>query len=213
MDNAEERAYRFIINAILTGEFNPGDFLLELDLAAKLGMSRTPVNKALGLLVSEGFLNKSPKKGCYVPLPTPHDAELVFTARQVAEGAAAELAAKLVTTEEIEALEEILSKDTKAFEENDKQLWASINEDFHLSIARFSHNAYIEKWVRNMFWRSNIYVFYFDSFYRASDIAIVHETPQQHAAIIGAIKRHDPEEAGALMRRHIQTTFSKLLLR
>lgn len=64
-----------------------------------------------------------------------------------------------------------------------------------------------------MFWRSNIYVFYFDSFYRASDIAIVHETPQQHAAIIGAIKRHDPEEAGALMRRHIQTTFSKLLLR
>ncbi len=115
MDNAEERAYRFIINAILTGEFNPGDFLLELDLAAKLGMSRTPVNKALGLLVSEGFLNKSPKKGCYVPLPTPHDAELVFTARQVAEGAAAELAAKLVTAEEIEALEEILSKDTKAF--------------------------------------------------------------------------------------------------
>ena len=64
-----------------------------------------------------------------------------------------------------------------------------------------------------MFWRSNIYVFYFDSFYRASDIAIVHETPQQHAAIIGAIKRHDPEEAAALMRQHIQTTFSKLLLR
>mgnify|MGYP002693854417 CR=1 FL=1 len=57
MDNAEERAYRFIINAILTGEFNPGDFLLELDLAAKLGMSRTPVNKALGLLVSLSLIH------------------------------------------------------------------------------------------------------------------------------------------------------------
>ena len=94
MNSAEERAYRFIINEILSGTYHPGDFLLELDLAPKLDMSRTPVSRALARLVSEGFLNKIPKKGCYIPIPTPQDAEAIFTARQVAEGEAAALVAQ-----------------------------------------------------------------------------------------------------------------------
>ena len=89
MENAEERAYRYIISEILTGAYRPGDFLLELDIAPKLQMSRTPVSRALSRLVLEGFLNKMPKKGCYIPIPTPKDAEHVFTARMVAEGEAA----------------------------------------------------------------------------------------------------------------------------
>ncbi|MCE5202351.1 MAG: GntR family transcriptional regulator [Synergistaceae bacterium] len=212
MDNAEERAYRFIINEILSGVYHPGDFLLELDLAPKLNMSRTPVSRALGRLVLEGFLNKIPKKGCYIPIPTPEDAELVFNARQVAEGEAAAMAAQNATEEEVSWLEKMLCKDTTAFENKDRELWASINEDFHLSIAKFSRNHYIEKWVQNMFGRSSIYIFYFDGFYKPSNIVIEHQTPKQHAAIVRAIREKNPEEARRLMKQHIYTTFSKLLM-
>lgn len=212
MENAEERAYRHIISEILTGAYRPGDFLLELDIAPKLNMSRTPVSSALSRLVLEGFLNKMPKKGCYIPIPTPKDAEHVFTARQVAEGEAAALAAKYATDEEISFLESGRSLDHAAFENKDKEMWANINEEFHLSIAKFCRNEYIEKWVKNMFWRSNVYIFYFDGFYKPTDVVIEHKTPSQHAAVVKAISKRDSKEARQLMERHIYTTYSQLLI-
>ena len=212
MENAEEKAYRQIISEILTGAYRPGDFLLELDIAPKLNMSRTPVSSALRRLVLEGFLNKMPKKGCYIPIPTPKDAEHVFTARQVAEGEAAALAAKYATDEEISLLESGRSLDLAAFENKDKEMWANINEEFHLSIAKFCRNEYIEKWVKNMFWRSNIYIFYFDGFYKPTDVVVEHETPRLHLAIVKAIRERNSKEARQLMKQHIHTTFSKLLI-
>lgn len=214
MENAEERAYRSIINQILSGAYSPGDFLLELEIAQKLSMSRTPVSRALSRLVSEGFLNKMPKKGCYIPIPTPKDAELVFEARQIAEGEAAAMAARNATEDEVAQLEKLLAKDTAAFENKDKELWESINEGLHLLIAKYSHNPYVEKWVQNAFWRSNVYIFYFDGFYRPPmDVVIEHETPKQHAAIVRAIMEKDQDRARGLMKQHIYTTYSKLLIK
>lgn len=213
MPNAEEKAYRFIISNILTGMSRPGDFLLELDLASKLGMSRTPVSRALTRLVSEGFLNKMPKKGCYIPVPTPANAELIFTARMCAEAEAAGLAARNASLDEMRNLEQYLHEDKQAYERKDREAWANVNEAFHLGIAQIGHNPYVEKWVHNMFWRSNIYIFYFDGFYKDTNAVVVHETPMQHNAVMKAIRDRSEDEARALMRNHIKTTYSKLLLR
>ncbi len=212
VENAEERAYRHIISEILAGTYRPGDFLLELDMAPKLKMSRTPVSRALSRLVHEGFLCKMPKKGCYIPMPTPTDAEHVFVARQTAEGEAAALAAKYATEEEISFLETGREKDRIAFEKKDREMWANINEEFHLSIAKFSRNQYIERWVKNMFWRSNVYIFYFDGFYKPTNVVVEHATPRQHMAIVKAIRERNSQEARELMKQHIHNTFSKLLL-
>lgn len=211
--NAEEKAYRFIISSILSGQYHPGDFLLELDLAEKLQMSRTPVSRALTRLLSEGFLNKMPKKGCYIPVPTPADAELIFSARMCAEAEAAGLAAKNASLEEMRKLALFLDEDKLAYERKDREGWANVNEAFHLGIAQISHNPYVEKWVQNMFWRSNVYIFYFDGFYKDTDVVVVHETPAQHDAVMKAIRDRDADEARALMRNHVRTTYVKLLIR
>lgn len=213
MPNAEEQAYRFIISSILSRQYHPGDFLLELDFAEKLNMSRTPVSRALTRLVSEGFLNKMPKKGCYIPVPTPADAELVFTARMCAEAEAAGLAAKNASLEEMRILAQYLDEDKLAYERKDREGWANVNEAFHLGIAQLGHNPYVEKWVQNTFWRSNVYIFYFDGFYKDSDDIVVHETPAQHDAIMKAIRDRNEDDARAFMRNHVRTTYSKLLLR
>ncbi len=211
--NAEERAYRSIINLILSGHYRPGDFLLELDIAPRLEMSRTPVSRALSRLVTEGFLSKMPKKGCYIPLPTPEDAEEVFFARKAVESQAAAGAALNATKDEIGHLQNVVAEDQEAVRTRQKDIFSRINEDFHLGIAAASHNSYLEKWIRNIFWRSNIYVFYFDSFYKSEELNIPQKTPEQHAAIITAIADHDPEKAEDLMKRHIQRTYEVLLFR
>ena len=213
MVNAEERAYRFIISSILSGYYHPGDFLLELELAERLEMSRTPVSRALMRLVSEGFLNKMPKKGCCIPVPTPAEAELIFAARMCAEAEAAGLAAKNASLDEIRKIELYLDEDKLAYARKDREGWANINEAFHLGIAQIGHNPFVEKWVQNTFWRSNVYIFYFDGFYKDTDIVVVHETPVQHDAIMKAIRERNEEEARMWMRKHVHTTYSKLLLR
>ncbi len=209
--NAEERAYRSIIELILSGHYRPGDFLLELDLAPRLDMSRTPVSRALSRLVTEGFLNRMAKKGCYIPLPTPEDAEEVFSARKAVEGQAAARAARLATKEDIALLERIVAEDNEAVRRRQKERFARINEDFHFAIARASHNAYLEKWIRNIFWRANIYIFYFDSFYRQRENEIPpQKTPLQHATIIEAIASGDAEGAARAMTDHIDHTYQVL---
>ena len=143
--SAEDRAYREIIQLILSGQFKPGDFLLEVDLAPRLEMSRTPVSRALGRLVAEGFLNKMPKKGCYIPFPSAEDAEQVFFARMAVEGQAAALAALKATDQEIRKLRKILKADPEAVASASKEGFAQINEQFHLGIARAARNVYLEK--------------------------------------------------------------------
>ena len=138
--NAEERAYRSIIQLILSGHYRPGDFLLELEIAPRLDMSRTPVSRALSRLVTEGFLNKMPKKGCYIPLPTPEDAEQVFFARKAVERQAAAGAAMHATEEEIRQLQEILTGDQEAIRTRQKDIFSSTNEPFHLGLAAACHN-------------------------------------------------------------------------
>ncbi len=213
--SAEERAYGQIIRLILSGQYKPGDFLLEVELAPRLGMSRTPVSRALGRLVAEDFLSRMPKKGCFIPFPSAEDAEAVFSARMAVEGQAAASAALKASDQEVRKLKRIVRLDEEAVARGSKETYAEINEKFHLGIARASRNPYLEKWCVNSFWRSNIYVFYFDSFYRAAGRQDIPEqsTPGQHAAILDAIEAKRPEEAASLMRSHIRHTYEGLLIR
>ncbi|NLJ44999.1 MAG: GntR family transcriptional regulator [Treponema sp.] len=210
---AEESAYRKIVHLILAGHYKPGDFLLEVELAKSLGMSRTPVGRAIGRLVAEGFLSRMPKKGCFIPQPTPEDAEQVFRARMAVEGKAAALAAEKAAEEELAELEKVLLPEEQALKDRNKDLTAQINRAFHTGISRASHNLYLETWCSSIFWRSNLYIFYFDSFYnlnRHKDMP-PQMTPAQHKAILAAIRSRSPETAERLMREHIQNTFEKLL--
>lgn len=210
--NTEERAYRSIMHLILSGHYRPGDFLLEQEIAEKLGMSRTPVSRALARLVVEGFLEKMPKKGCFIPLPTPEDAENVFFARKAVESQAAAAASVNARKEEIEHLEKIIQDDIVAVSKHSKEDYAQINEEFHLGVAKASHNPYLLKWVQNIFWRSNVYVFYFDSFYKLPQQSTPQKTPSQHYAIMQAIARRDSAAAAREMEKHIAHTYRVLLL-
>lgn len=214
-ENAEEKAYRHIIHLILNGNVQPGAFLLEEELAAAMDMSRTPVNRALSRLVTEGFIDRLPKKGCVVPVPTPEDAESVFAARMVVEEKTAEAAARNATDEEIVELRSVISLEDEAVVTFSKESFSNINEALHLGIAKMSRNPYLERWCRYIYWRSSLYIFYFDRFYAASALEEVppQYTPVQHAAIIEALEKRDAELAGRRMLEHVRYTYLQLFRR
>jgi len=90
--------------AILTGEMEPGERLMEIQLANKLGVSRTPIREAIRKLELEGLVIMIPRKGAEVAHITVKDMRDVLEVRSALEELAATLACKNVTPEHIEEL-------------------------------------------------------------------------------------------------------------
>jgi len=214
--NLEEFAYQSIIKLIIGNHFRPGDFLLETELAKSLELSRTPVRHALGQLVAEGFLDKKKKKGCIIPVPTPEDARNVFYVREHIEGLAAASAARHATDKDILYLQDLLEKEKNVKPSGNKDsnmTYFTINEKFHLGIARMSRNKYIEQYCRHSFWRSHTYIFFFDEYYTNSFIQGHGEGHNQHIKIVKAIENSNEEKAGNLMKQHVRYTYEQLFQR
>ncbi len=214
--NLDDYAYKKIIELILKDRFRPGEFILETELATALGLSRTPVRHALGQLVAEGFLDKKKKKGCFIPLPSPKDAKDVFFIREHLEGLAAEQAAGCATDEDIAFLADLLEKEKNLTLLKDDEVKAaslSLNEAFHMGIARISRSPYIEQYSRHSFWRSHTYICFFDRSYIGLSPAPQTVGPRQHIDIVAAIEKGDASKAGNLMRTHVRTTFKMLFER
>ncbi|MCM2285239.1 MAG: GntR family transcriptional regulator [Desulfobacula sp.] len=214
--NLEEFAYKSIIKLILENHFKPGDFLLETELSDSLELSRTPVRQALAQLVAEGFLDKKKKKGCFIPSPSPQDARHVFYAREHIEGLTAASAARHATTADIEYLYGLIEKEKNVENpgtQEAKIAYVTINESFHLGIARICLNKYLEQYCRHSFWRSHTYIFFFDRYYSGLTPNGQKTSPKQHIEITKAIEEHDEEKAKDVMRQHVRTTFEQLFVK
>ncbi|MFU8768571.1 MAG: FCD domain-containing protein, partial [Desulfotignum sp.] len=88
-----------------------------------------------------------------------------------------------------------------------------INKAFHLGIARFSRNRYLEHYCRHLFWRSNVYVFFYDKYYTGTIDYSELKTPHQHARVVAAMENRNDEKAGNLMKQHIRSTYELLFMR
>ena len=87
--------------AILKGELKPGERLMELQLAAKLGVSRTPIREAIRMLEQEGLAVTIPRKGAEVAKMTEKDMEDVLQIRDALDELAASIACEQMTKEQL----------------------------------------------------------------------------------------------------------------
>ncbi len=94
-----QMAYRKIKEMMLNYEIIPGQRLVFVDLAKKIGVSRTPVNHALSILASEGFLDFIPHQGYTVHELTQEEANALNHVREIIELGAIELAIQKLTPE------------------------------------------------------------------------------------------------------------------
>ncbi|MCD6419678.1 MAG: GntR family transcriptional regulator [Synergistetes bacterium] len=215
--NSEDKVYETLLSEIIEHRFKPGDRLLEVEIAKRLGISRTPVRVALKRLEYYGLVEKLQKGGYIIPIPTPDKIYEAFLARELLEQQSAFLAAKSASEDDVAFLKDLHEREKDIYYANDKEAYTKVNEKLHLGIAKMSRNTYIEQFVRQIFWRTQLYVFFFDRFYTYnSEYGERYLHPYEksslkdHEEIISAIAKHKPEIAGRRMREHVHLTYELL---
>lgn len=184
--------------AILRGEMEPGERLMEIQLASKLGVSRTPIREAIRKLELEGLVIMIPRKGAEVAHITEKDMRDVLEVRCTLEELAMQLACKNVTDKDIEALRTanrvfetaIVSKDVVNIVDADVQ--------FHDIIYAMTNNARLVQIINNL--REQMYRYRLEYVKDARTHSIL---ISEHNDIIQKLSEKNAEEAKSVMRQHI----------
>jgi len=188
----------YVVEAIMNGEFEPGDRIVESSLARQLGVSQAPVREAIRDLVMMGFLETEPYKGTSVRSFSAEDLYEVYTVRAALEALSARLAASRLTDEDAENLQHILDEMVKAGREHDLDGMTRLDNEFHETILQISGNKVLyQLWKTLQFGYWTIVTARMSSF-DLEMLAIRHEE------LLEALKTRDPDKARRAMRRHIE---------
>ena len=193
-----EQAYQHIRQAILAHRLKPGDRLREAELAEAIGLSRTPLREALARLESDGLIVNDPARGLVVTQLDYNMVSELYFMREVLEGTAARLAAQHASEVELTIIDEICEQYRRAL--GDGAALAARNRQFHEALYRCAHNRYLLKTLSGL---HDALALLGDSMLH--DRARAEQTLQEHAAIVEAIKRRDPDAAEQATRKHIRT--------
>src|SRR5690349_288992 len=136
-----ERVYEALLELITTRALQPGQHLVESELAGHLGVSRQPVREALQRLNTEGWVDLRPAQGAFVHEPTEDEADQLLTVRTLLEAEAARLAAAHADRAGVEALEEILEQGLLAVAGDDVDAAVALNARFHTKVIELAGNA------------------------------------------------------------------------
>ena len=190
--------------ASLRGEFKPGERLMEIQLANKLGVSRTPIREAIRKLELEGLVIMIPRKGAEVADITEKSLRDVLEVRKALEELAVQLACEKITQEELEELEKAGENFKKVLNRSkDITEVAEADVRFHDVIYMATDNQKLIHLLNKL--REQMYRYRVE-YLKNPD---VHEQLiQEHEEIVYHIKRREKAEATAVTCQHIDNQVS-----
>lgn len=136
--------------AILTGELKPGERLMEIHLANKLGVSRTPIREALRKLELEGLVTMIPRRGAEVAQITEKSMNDVLEVRRALDVLCIELACERISQEEMEELKQACERFEEAVKTKDIKIIATADVDFHDIIIKATGNQRLIQLIHNL---------------------------------------------------------------
>ncbi len=196
------QAGEMLKKTILEGRYQPGARLNEAELAASMGVSRSPIREAIQRLAKEGLVKIVPRKGAFVADLTSKEVEELYELREALEIKAAELAAQRISDAEVDQISRLLDRTADAMQRK-KYRQYPWNLDFHRQIARCAKNRYIEEKIYD----TNIHLLLIRH-KSGSEIGRAEKALEEHKKIFEALKQRDVNLAKASMEEHIR--FSKM---
>ena len=185
--------------AILRGELKPGERLMELALAERLGVSRTPIREAMRKLELEGLVVMVPRRGAQVANITEKDLNDVLEVRIALENVAIEKACTRMTEEGMEAIERAAREFERMIEEKDLVNMAQADVAFHEAIYEAADNKRLMQVLNNL--REQIYRYRVE--YLKED-ETRDELVREHRELMLAIRNKDIQAAQDISFRHIE---------
>ncbi len=196
-------AYELILDAIDAGIYQPGDRMVESELADRFGVSRTPIREALQRLETQRLLSRDGRSLIVASLDHNQLAEL-YAVRAELEGLAARLAAQHAAPEEVKVLRDMVEEDRRLV--NDSRALARANRRFHRQIHLASHNRYLIQQLDLVHRTMALLATTSLAAEGRSQTAI-----GEHDAIVAAIEARDPAGADDALRAHISKAFETRL--
>ncbi len=203
-----DEVYERLRDEIVKGLIRPNERLVEVDLAERLGVSRTPIRESLKRLSADGLIHGG-RHHLVVREHAPQEIREIYESRAALEGYAARLAAQRATKEELVRIASFHERDITKLVRSPREHIADVNDGFHDAIIAAAANIRLLDLIR----RNR--EFYFN--YR---IARMYTDPEAaaslegHSAILDALESHDPDAAEAATRKHVmqalEVTLGKL---
>jgi DNA-binding GntR family transcriptional regulator len=207
----KESVYASLKAMIVSGELQAGSRLTEIDLAARLKVSRTPLREALNRLERDGLVSSKPRHGYFVTVFDLRTVEDAFDVREVLEGYAAERAAERIKPEDKERLHAVLRQCESMAARDNRSMTDMIQEmrlglEIHRIIAEVSDNRLLHENIcgfldkfQHFIW---IELLWLDEWAAARN---------EHDGIVAAICAGEGQQAAALARQHVRVSKENIL--
>lgn len=183
---------------IATGRLTPGARLDEASLAARFGVSRTPVREMLRQLAAQGLVELRPYRGAIVSSPDPKSLMEMFEVMAELEAMCGRLAARRLTEENEKELAATLEACSEAAENGDPDAYYYENERSHRAIYKASGNTFLAEQALILHKRL--------APFRRLQLRVrnrLHLSQREHEGIVAAITAGDPDEAEDALRAHV----------
>jgi GntR family transcriptional regulator, rspAB operon transcriptional repressor len=196
----ERRVYERLRDDIVTGVLHPGDQLVEARLASELGVSKTPVREALIRLQRDGLVQIEPYRGARVLEPSAADIREILELRELLETHVARQLAVSGHGDVLAALEETIQRGRVALERDDEAGVADALTAFSDVFADAAENVRLAEVLRGL--RSVTLLIGSASMHASGR---TRRSLDEHAMILRALRRGDPEAAAAATSRHVRS--------
>ena len=190
--------FQTLRQAILKGELKPGERLMEIQLAQKLGVSRTPVREAIRKLELEGLVVMIPRKGAEVAKITVRDLKDALEVRMAIDSLSVKLACERLDENDKTEIKQACVAFREAVKSKNVQAIVEGDERFHNTIYRASKNQKLITIAMNL--REQVYRYRFEY---VKDFSYHENLIREHDQITEAILKGDVETAQKIMKEHI----------
>ena len=196
-----ETALRTLRDMIVGGRFPVGQALRQDELAAQLGISRTPLREAFQTLATEGLVRLDPHRGAVVTKPSVQQLLDTYEIREALEVVAGRTAALLSTREHADRVARILGAMTADVPPDQ---WAELNGRFHAEIYSVVPNTQLLNLIDMVRNRAELYV----RILARQERRVVRDADDTHEQMLAALRRNDADAMENLIRSHLRATIA-----
>lgn len=187
-ENLNSAVYGTLCDALIQGRFQPGDRLKIRDLAEQFGTSVTPIRDAILKLANDEAITFRSPRDIRIPAMSEARYREIRAIRVKLEGLAAETAAQLATSADIEALETILKENEAAITAGDRLKGSALNQTFHFMLPQIAGLPVLTGILRRLWLQMGPLI---SDAYLAGGRAMI----DHHYPVVEALKRHDSAAA------------------
>lgn len=193
-----EQVAKVITEGLLEGRFQPGERLVENELAELLGVSRSPIREALTELSNSGLVDRQPGRGAAIRQWSAKDLEDLFSIRKLLEGEVARLVFKALPGLDISALDALVDEMDQAAADQDYSRMIELDVNFHRTLWKLAGNRLLEQVLQDLSLQFRLFLTMNWKFHGGIEMVATN-----HRRILKALREGPSERVRQAMADHV----------